>query len=159
MAVFNPLQILTAALLNALFDKIMAPPTTTSSTGTASSGTTDTMDAVLSTYTFTAVAGRRYRATLSGCIMVGSVTGDTYWVRIRDGGVSTPTGASPAVAETRFYASNTSGSGQIGLPGLSGTFTPAAGTRTLAVFVQRTVGTGSGQPLGNRELYVEDIGT
>jgi hypothetical protein len=153
---FQPGQILTAALLNTLFDKIMGDPTATSSAGTTTVGATETLDAVLSTYAFTAVAGRRYRATLSGCLMSGTIA-NIYALRIRDGGASTPTAASTLIAETRWFCPATGGAGQCGIPSLSGTFTPSAGTRTLGVFCHNPSGV-AGIPIGSRELYVEDIG-
>lgn len=156
MTTFVPLQNLTAALLNALFDKIMADPTTTALSGTATSGTTETRDDVLGTYVFTAAASRRYRVTLSG-LLLSATNADLAQVTIRDGGASTPTAASTQLAFNQWKCQGTGGAGQTGVP-LSATFTPSSGTRTLAAFTKLNSGTGPVTPIGTRELYVEDIG-
>lgn len=135
---------------------IMTLPTTTSSDGTATSGTTDTRDAVLGNYTFTAVANRRYRVTCTGTLN-GSVAADRFTLQIRDGGASTPTGASSSIAAIAKYMPATASNGRDNFI-ISNTFTPSAGTRTLSLFVSRFNGTGIGTPVGTRELYVEDIG-
>lgn len=136
---------------------IAADPTSTSSSGTASSGTTETRDAVLGDYTFTARAGRRYRVIYDGLIMSSSVAADVYQIRIRNGGASTPTAASTLIAASQWKAQTSGGPGQETVPvGL--TFVPGAGTVTLSAFTVRSSGTGVGTPLGTRELYVLDIG-
>jgi hypothetical protein len=150
-------QILRAGALAALFDKIMADPVATGGTGTATTGTTETRDDILGVYTYSAAAGRRYRATLSGLLLSGGVVNDLAIVTIRDGGVSTPTAASTLIANSQWKCQLAGGGGQTSCF-VSATFTPAAGTRTLAVFTKLSVGTGPITPLGLRELYVEDIG-
>lgn len=135
---------------------LMATPASTSTDGTATSGTTDTRDAVLGNYTFTAVANRRYRVTCTGTLN-GSVAGDRFTLQVRDGGASTPTSGSTSLGSTPKYMPSTASNGRDGFY-LSTTFTPSAGTRTLSLFVSRFNGTGIGTPVGFRELYVEDIG-
>jgi len=156
VATFVPNQNLTAALLNALFDKIMNDPATTALSGTTFAGT-ETLDAVLGNYVFTASAGRRYRVTYSGILVGSSVANDNYAIRIRDGGASTPTAASTLIAASQGTVVVAGGTGFAGCP-VSGTFTPSAGTRTLAAFGIRIAGSGTLTPAGTRELYVEDIG-
>jgi hypothetical protein len=136
---------------------LMGAPTSTSTDGTGTSSTTDTRDAILGNYTFTAIANRRYRVTLSGMSLNGSVANDRFNYNIRDGGASTPTGASGSVAAGSVitYIVGTNGRATTHI---SATFTPSAGTRTLSLFVARAAGTGVGTPVGSRELYVEDIG-
>ena len=138
---------------------IQAAPVATSSNGTASVGTTETRDAVIPTYTFTSLGTtRRYRWTYSGVVLNGSVASDTFVLRVRDGGASTPTAASTQVGRDIAYSVSA-----VGTPGrqtfnATGTFTAAAGTRTLAPFLLRTAGTGVVTPVNDREFYVEDIG-
>ena len=135
---------------------IPVDPTTTTSDGTATSGTTDTRDAVLGNYQFTAVSGRRYRIMCT-FLLNGSVANDRFICQIRDGGGSTPTSASTSVTATSKLTVVTGSNGREGVV-LSNTFTPSAGTHTLALFLARFNGTGIGTPVGLRELYVEDIG-
>jgi hypothetical protein len=65
---------------------VAAAPTATASRGTASSGTTETRDAVLGDYVFTGEAGRYYQVFYNGLILSSSVAADIYQVRIRNGG-------------------------------------------------------------------------
>jgi hypothetical protein len=134
-------------------------PTASSSTGTATSGTTETRDAVLGDYQFTAVTNRRYRIMYTGLIGNGSVAADTYAVNIRDGGSSTPTAASPLVATVSSWPVLVVGTGGRLPIFVSDTVTPAAGVRTLGAFAVRNSGTGVFTPVGTRSLYVEDIGS
>jgi hypothetical protein len=141
----------------------MATPITSSATGTPTSSTTDTRDAVLGNYVFTSEGTTRlYRATVEGLVVSGSVAADKFLLTIKDGGASTPTSASTVVAGTGWNARATGGSSQDTWI-LQGTFTAAAGVRTLAFFAQRQTGTGVFTPLAfsaaaPRKLYVEDIG-
>lgn len=137
-----------------------AAPATTGSAGTASSGVTETRDAILGNYVFTAVAGHRYRVILDSAIISGSVIGDLYRVNIRNGGASTPTAVSTAVATAQAYTTVAGGGGQVSIRP-AGTFVPGAGTQTLSVFVARMAGTGIGTivaPGVARQLYVVDMG-
>lgn len=137
--------------------KIMAAPTATASTGTVSSGTTETRDAVLGDYVFTASAGRRYRVIYDGLLMNTQTANDRYVVHIRNGGASTPDATSTLIAASAVVVTVT---GTAGRPGVfvAGTFVPGAGTVTLSAFTLLATGTGNGAPVGNRELYVMDIG-
>lgn len=156
MATFLVNQKPTASQLNAIVDKIMNTPTSTSSAGTATSGTTETRDDVLSIYTFTAGSSRRYRVTVAG-LLLSAATNDLAIVTVRDGGSISPTSGSVLVALSQWKCQLSGGGGQTVCP-VSGTFTPSAGTRTLALFTKLAVGTGPVTPIGARELYVEDIG-
>lgn len=151
----------TAGMLGRLqLPGIMAAPTTTTSNGTPSSGTTETRDAVLGNYSFTAVAGRRYRAMCTNRAMNTDTANDRYAFRIRNGGASTPTAASTAVAEAQHVVTITAGSGRLSVP-VIGTFVPGAGTVTLGMFTVRIAGSGICTPVTQSvatELYAEDIG-
>jgi hypothetical protein len=136
---------------------IMADPVTTASAGTATSGTTETRDAVLGNYVFTSEGtARRYRVTYSLGIGTDTVN-DLVKINVRDGGGSTPTAASTLLASAQMRLVAVGGAGQVSLV-VTGTFTAAAGTRTLSAFAQRISGSGVETPALLRELYVEDIG-
>lgn len=137
---------------------LMATPVATSSAGTTTSGTTDTRDAAMGNYVFTAVASRRYRVSVLGLRIGGTVSGDTFNIRVRDGGASTPTAASLQIAQSSKRVPVNGGAGEETVL-VSQTFTATAGTHTLSVFVQRTAGTGTGTIGATaREMFVEDIG-
>lgn len=134
------------------------PEVSTMSNGTASSGTSVIRDDVLGTVAFTAVAGRRYRAILDGFVANGDVANDKFFVQIRNGGASTPTGSSTLVASSAVVIPS-AGSGGRQTVQVSGIFTPGAGTVTLAVFYQRNQGSGILTPISEvvaRTLYVEE---
>jgi hypothetical protein len=136
----------------------MGTPTATVNAGTPTVGTTETRDAVLGNYTFTAIAGRRYRAVVDGMAANGNAVGDTATWNIRNGGASTPTAASTLVASMVQLGVVASGAaGRIPVA-LSGTFVPGAGVVTLSVFVVRATGTGVMTPVGTREFYAVDMG-
>jgi len=134
---------------------IPVAPTTSASNGTVTSGTTETRDAVLGNYVFTAVAGRRYRAILSGGGMLFTVANDRFAVRIRTGGASTPTAASTLWGHDATTISPIAGTYTFDV---QPSFIPGAGVQTLSVFYVRISGTGTVTPTGSREFYVEDIG-
>lgn len=136
---------------------IMGTPTTTGSDGTASSGTTETRDAVLGNFTFTSAGTtRRYRVVWTGQLGT-SVSNDLFVVNLRDGGASTPTAASTLIARGQKRFTQSGGTGEETMM-VSGTFTASAGTRTISMFVVRSNGTGTATPKSTRELYVEDVG-
>jgi hypothetical protein len=135
----------------------MATPTTTGSDGTATSGTTETRDAVLGNFAFTSAGTtRRYRVTWTGQLGV-SVANDLFVVNLRDGGASTPTAASTLIARGQKRFTQSGGTGEETMV-VTGTFTASAGTRTISAFTVRSSGTGTATPKNTRELYVEDIG-
>lgn len=142
----------------------LTAPVSTTSSGTASSGTTETRDAVLGDYVFTVpsvAATWRYEAILSGCRISSSVADDLYLLRIRDGGASTPTSASTLVAEGSASVHVSGGSGQFTVP-IFGPWVPGAGTHTLSLFTVRSSGAGAGTPVSQnvaRSLYVRFVGT
>lgn len=142
--------------------QIMAVPVSTSSNGTASSGTTETRDAVLGNYVFTAVSGHRYEVRLNGFSCGATpVAADIFAVNIRNGGGSTPTASSTLVASQRLLIPPSPGTGPLPIS-VAGTFAPGAGTQTLSVFTVRVSGTGTVTPYSGgttgRELYVIDLG-
>lgn len=136
-------------------------PTTSSSNGTASSGTTETRDAVLGNYVFTvptSAAAWRYEVCYNNAKINASVADDLYEFRIRDGGASTPTSASTLIAAAAAPVHVAGGSGQPTVL-VRGTWVPTAGTHTLSVFLVRLAGTGVGTPIApttgiSRELFV-----
>lgn len=144
---------------------LMAVPITTASASTTTSGTTDTIDAVLGNYQFTAVSGRRYRVVAANMFGNTSVNGDTYAVRVRDSGsASTPTTASTAVIDTGVTLATAGSAGRIAIPMEDTFISGSSGTHTLALFAQRVSGTGVFNAVappgtGVRKLWVEDCGT
>jgi len=134
----------------------MGTPTASAAQGTSTTSTTEVRDAVLGNYTFTAVAGRRYRAIVDGLTMYSTVAADVAVMKIRNGGASTPTTASTVVATA--YSTALSPASYMGYA-LSNTFAPGAGVVTLSLFYLRAVGTGVLQTGASfRELYVVDLG-
>jgi len=135
-------------------------PAGTSSNGTITSGTTETRDAVLGNYSFTALAGVRYRVWLLNAGHQPTVSGDRFSCRVR----YTTNGATPTASDTMagtdttFITVGTSGSQNFVVPHIT-TFVPGAGTITLAVFYVRIAGTGTVTPTGGRQLFAEAIGT
>ena len=93
---------------------------------------------------------------MNGLGISGSVN-EVWTVNIRNGGASTPTAASPSVANSQLVLHATGGLGQATVV-LAGTFAPGAGTQTLSIFYARTSGSGNGIPVFQRELYVVNIG-
>lgn len=159
---WNPAQLAAVPL------GIKAVPIATTANGTVTSGTTDTLDTVLGTYTFAATAGRRYRIVIANLVCNGSVAADLFAVRVRNGGASTPTTASPAVLDSSWTCVVSGSSGRVTLT-LEETFLASTtGTATLGLFLQRISGTGVLTPLspavggsgatGSRKLWAEDAG-
>lgn len=144
---------------------IQGTPATTTSNSPTTSGTTDLLDNVLSTYAFTAAAGRRYEVRLTSAFMDGSAVGDWFAIRIRDGGGSAPTTGSTALAASAWHPKQVAGTGGHEPLHISQTVTGlSAGTHTLGVFMQRLTGTGTmtilsqdSTAVGGRELYVVDV--
>lgn len=135
------------------------PASTTSATnGTETVSTTETRDAILGNYTFTALANHSYRVVLDNAALVCTVADDQFGIRIRNGGASTPTASSTWIANTRVDVYRTG----IAIPlAVSGKFTPGAGVQTLSAFVIRMAGTGTAHLWGAdlaRALYVMDLG-
>jgi hypothetical protein len=160
MAIASGAIILAADILTGLAGVgIVATPITTGSSGTVTSGTTEVMDAVLGVYTFTAVAGTRYRMTLTGRGVAGSVANDRYSVALRyttDG--TTPTNASTLIEHiTTYIQVVTGGNGVYHIPHIV-TFIPGAGTIKVMSSWIRTTGTGVGTPAGQCSLWAEAVG-
>lgn len=134
--------------------------TRTSSSGTATTSTTETRDAVLGDYQYTSPGGRRIRVTVSGELEISVTERVRAIVRVRDSAsASSPTNTSTPIVVEHGVELTTSGStGRCGFS-FSETYNPAAGTRTLSLFVQRNSGASAViTPVGERQLYVEDIG-
>jgi hypothetical protein len=157
----SSLEVYMLALTTTMGQGIQNFPTTTSLAGTSTSGTTETRDAVLGNYTFNSVVGRRYQVFLTGLKGGSTVTADLYAIRIRNGGVSTPTSASTLVAESVWYAPVSGGPGQASIPVSDVFVAQNSGLQTLSVFVVKSAGTGVFTPLSagvGRSLFVTDIG-
>jgi hypothetical protein len=147
---------LTAAELNALPQVVAYQPT--SSAGSATSGTTDTIDSILGTVSVVADGATRYRIEMINAMGSSSVANDHYQLRIRDGGAATPTTASTEIARTDWKPVATGGAGQEGI-NLSNIVVLSAGTHTFGFFAQRDLGTGVFTPTGDRRLTVSTAGT
>lgn len=152
------------ALLLSLVSQLSMPvtvaPQTTSANGTATSGTTETFDAVLGYYQVSLTAGRRYLAVMNGLVGNGSVVADDYTIQIRNSGTSSnPTAASTLIAQTQWYVPATGSGGRGGIPFAGSFIAPATGLNTFGVSATRVAGTGVFTPVGTRELYVMYLGT
>lgn len=150
------------ALTNTMGQGIQAIPVSTSSGGTMTSGATETFDAVLGTYQWNAVAGRRYMVFVNNLLGGATVTGDLYELRVRNSGSSSaPTTSSTVVAFTQWYCPVNGGPGQTGIQ-LQGSFlAPTSGTNTIQMSAQRVAGTGVFTPVSGaftREMFVVDLG-
>lgn len=146
---------LLASELNALprvIDRVSS-----SSGGTTTSGTTDTLDTVLGTVSCVADGTTYYRVELLNLQASSSVANDHYVMTIKDGGASTPTSASPEIARTLWRDQAAGGPGQEGFY-VGNTVLLSAGTHTFGVFAVRDAGTGVFSPIGNRTLLVSTAG-
>lgn len=148
-------------LMNAMTG--LPAPTQTASNGTATSGTTETRDAVLGDYSFTVPAvgaAWRYEVVCVGRLQT-TVADDLYECRVRDGGASTPSSSSTQVGGYSLPIHGTGGNAPSFT--LRNTWVPGSGTHTLSLFVLRTGGSGVATPLApsglNRELFVRLVGT
>lgn len=138
---------------------IMAAPTTTSTNGTPTSGTTETFDAVLGYHQASLISGRRYKVTLNGYIANGSIAADAYSIQIRDSqSSSNPTSASTQIAMTNWYCPAAGTTGRGAVPLSQSFLCTVTGTHTFGVSATRIGGTGVLTPVGTRELLVEDMG-
>lgn len=117
---------------------LTASPTTATGNGTAttSNSTTEVRDAVLGNFTFTSLTGHRYEIRLMNLIFNASGDpGDTWALRIRDGGSSTPTTASTLVAETVSKTIATGSGGRRPIHIIE-QWLPSAGSHTLSFFAK-----------------------
>lgn len=154
-------ELVTPAMLNAevrdpaTAGAYMGTPRATVANGTLGTAV-ETRDAVLGDYVFTAVAGRRYEARLTGLVVAGGAVNNQVGVRIRNGGAATPAATSMLVASSMTLTPVAAAF--FPLP-IAGTFVPGAGVVTLSAFTVRLVGSGAGEtPSGARELYAVDLG-
>jgi hypothetical protein len=135
-------------------------PVTTSSNGTATSGTTETFDAVLGFYPCTLIVGRRYRAIVEG--LIGNLTNAgpaVTTVNIRNSGsASNPTTASPIVATTLWYGTGAGSTGRNGIA-ISAPFVAGSASNVLGLSYAINSSAAPFTPVGTRFLYVEDLGT
>jgi len=130
----------------------------TGSNGTVTSGTTETVDAVLGTLTFTALAARTYRVNLIGRGLSASVSGDRFSVKFRyttDG--STPTAASTLLDHDSTWYAPGVGSNFTSTVPHQAAFTPGAATVKVVVTVTRVNGTGTATPIGSCQFFAEAL--
>jgi hypothetical protein len=138
-------------------------PISTTTNGTASSGTTETFDTVLGYYQFTAINGHWYEVRCFGLVGNCGVDGDTYQLQVRDSGSSSnPTTSSTLVAQTQWTSEYNGVSSRTPIY-LAAPFQAAgSGTHTLGFSSQRTSGSGSFTPVCppnlSRGMYVVDLG-
>lgn len=153
----------TDTVLNGLFAPypkgLLKTVTRTADTSTATSGTTETRDAVLGDYQYTAPANRRIRVTIEGELEISVTERVRAQVRVRDSGTaSTPTTASTQVIDHAVELTTAGSTGRVGFT-FSSTYNPAAGVHTLSLFLLRNSGASALiTAVGERQLYVEDIG-
>lgn len=155
------------ALLLAQTAQLMVPvnaaPVSTSSTGTPSSGTTETFDIVLGYYQATLIAGRRYLAIMNGLIGNAGVAGDVYTLQIRNSGSSSnPTSSSTLVAQVQWTSQYAGTSSRTPLFIANSFIAPTTGVNTFGFSSTKAIGTGPFTPVappnGMRELYVMYLG-
>ena len=149
-------QVITASALNSL--GLVGSIVSTGTNGTVTSGTTETVDAVLGTLTFTSLATRTYRVSLLGRGLSGSVAGDRFSVKFR----YTIDGSAPTAASTLLDHDST-----VYVPGVGGNFsgtfphqavfTPGAATVKVVVTTTRVNGTGVGTPIGSCQFFAEAL--
>jgi hypothetical protein len=140
---------------------LMATPQSTSSNGTAGSTTTGTevFDAVLGYYVCSLISGRRYQVTVNGLIGNAGVANDEYTIQVRDSqSASNPTSSSALISQSEWEAPM-AGSGGRDTISLGQSFLCTVnGTHTFGISYTKVAGTGPFTALGNRELFVEDMG-
>lgn len=142
---------------------VTATPQFTTSTGTSTSGTTETIDTVLGFYQVSLVAGRRYLAVMNSLGCGASVAGDLYALRIRNSGSSSnPTTSSTQIALAQWLGTTAGGGGEETQYLAASFIAPSTGLNTFCFSAQRLAGTGAYTPfslLGQaRELYVMYLG-
>jgi hypothetical protein len=141
---------------------IVAPPVqaTTAAAGiTGGGGGVEGFDSLITDYTWTSLGtNRRYRVVYSG-LQIASGTANTHpVVRIRDGGIASPTLSSTIIVEWAKVVTLAGGTNPEGLATLSWTFVASAGVHKIRPTIVAPAGVGL-TPLGTRELYVEDAGS
>lgn len=154
------LELLLMAQTAPLAVPVAVAPASTSSNGTATSGTTETFDTVLGYYQVNLIAGRRYLAIVNGLIGNGTVIGDEFTLQIRNSGTSSnPTSASTLIAQTEWYTNAAGTAGRVGAALGQSFIAPVTGLNTFGMSATRILGTGAFTPVGTRELYVMYLGT
>jgi hypothetical protein len=134
-------------------------PTSTSSNGTATSGTTETFDAVLGYYQASLISGHQYEIQVNGLIGNGSVVADLYTVQIRDSqSGSNPTSASTQIAQSEWYVPAAGSSGRNSIAVSMAFVCTLTGVHVFGVSATRVIGTGVLTPIGARQLFIVDLG-
>lgn len=160
----SQLELLLLAATSQLAVPVNATPQATATTGTPSSGTTETFDIVLGYYQCQLIAGRRYQAQMNGLVGNAGVAGDEYSLQIRDSGSSSnPTASSTLVAQTQWSSQTAAAPGRIPIF-LANTFIASStGTHTFGFSSTKIGGTGPFTPVSPpnlaRELFVIYLGT
>lgn len=150
-------QNLTASVLS---PGIVGAPVSTASSGTPTSGTTETFDAVLGYLQVTLISGHYYRVSVDEMNAVATVAGDWYDIRIRDSGSSSdPTSSSTQIAHIRWYAPVADSSARgISVPVTNTFLCTSTGTHTFGISAARIAGTGVLTPVNTRQFVIEDLG-
>lgn len=158
-----------ASQIGPLAPPVTAAPASTNLAGTATSGTTETFDAVLGYYQCYVTAGRRYQAVMLGLHGNCGIANDIYSLQIRDSGSSSnPTASSTLVAQSQWTSATTGSLSRVPVP-LSNTFiASSSGLHTFGFSATRISGTGAftpeppnanGASTFIRELFVMYLGT
>ena len=130
----------------------------TSSSGTVTSGTTETVDAVLGTLTFTALASRTYRVNLIGRSLSCSVAGDRFSVKFKyTTNGSTPTASSTLLDHDLSYYTAGVGTNFLVTFTHQALFVPGAATVKVVVTTTRANGTGTATPVGTCQFFAEAL--
>ena len=159
----SDLELLALAAVAQLQPLVTATPQSTASTGTPSSGTTETFDIVLGYYQCQLIAGRRYQAQMNGLIGNAGVAGDEYMLQIRDSGSSSnPTASSTLVAQTQWSSQTAGAPGRIPIYLANSFIASSTGTHTFGFSSTKIGGTGPFTPVSPaslvRELFVVYLG-
>lgn len=127
--------------------------------GTPSTGTTEVFDVVLGYYQAFLILGHWYRVVIDGLIGNSGATADNYLLQIRNSqSSSNPTTSSTSVASTMWFSP---GVGTLGRTNASFSMPfqcVSGGFNTFGFSSQRITGSSVFSPVGNRALYVEDMG-
>lgn len=128
---------------------------TTSSNGTITSSTTETHDVVTGDVTFNSLGpGRRYRVVYAG-VIINTSSSTIPNLRLRYAKDAPPTSSSDLIISWP-KVTTAGGPGQESIIAAYTFTVPSPGMYYVGTFLQ--VGTGTAQALGQRELYVEDVG-
>jgi hypothetical protein len=155
-------QKLTAAALQSILDgRGIVARSTFSATGSATSGTTESMDdAAGATVSWTADGVTTYAVFVIGRGLQGGTAGGRYSATLRDGGSGAPTAASTVYGSHNITKVITStASDGVESYYLSATDVPSAGTHTVGISYKKlSAASATATPTGSAEIYVVALG-